>query len=56
MLKKKRPDFKKFKKSALRNIKVREEYEILRPEFERIIEKISYSVSRNRKRLYLRHF
>ena len=30
----KRPDFKSFKEEVLKNAKVREEYEILRPEFE----------------------
>jgi predicted XRE-type DNA-binding protein len=34
----KRPDFKSFKEEILKNAKVREEYEALRPEFELMME------------------
>jgi predicted transcriptional regulator len=34
----KRPDFRSFKEEVLKNAKVREEYEALRPEFELMME------------------
>jgi probable addiction module antidote protein len=37
----KRPDFKSFKEKALKNAKVRAEYEALRPEFELLMEFVS---------------
>jgi len=53
----KRPGFKSFKEDVLKNAKVREEYEALRPEFELMIEFIkarkSAKLSQEAKLLFL---
>ena len=45
----KRPDFKSFKEEILKNAKVREEYEALRPEFELMMEFINARKSARKK-------
>ena len=45
----KRPDFKSFKEAILKDAKVREEYEALRPEFELMMEFIKERKTTSKK-------